>query len=389
MSIFMPMVNRENFCIFCRLRCHALYASPKQLRIGKLSVDNFAMGGGLLYWLFMRIQLSHTFKDIISLDNLLRGWNGFLKGKRNKKDVQVFDRNLFDNLYDLHADLASHTYQHGAYKAFAIADPKPRNIHKATVRDRVLHHAIYLILYPFFDRTFVHYSYSCRKDKGTHKAIEQFKKYSTKLSNNNTKICYVLKCDIRKFFASIDQNILLGILSLSIPDVDIMRLLKEIINSFHANEAGKGLPLGNLTSQLFVNIYMNEFDHYAKHGLHAKQYVRYADDFVLLSHDRAWLEKQIPKIEYFLNGVLCLNLHPDKVYIRSLVSGVDFLGWVNFPDHRVLRSATSRRMQKQIAENPKEETVQSYLGLLRHGNTERLTKDVLNLYGLFREKNSE
>lgn len=243
---------------------------------------------------------------------------------------------------------------------------------------------MYRILYPFFDTVFIHDSYSCREGKGTHKALERFKEFSFKVSRNHTRTCWVLKCDIKKFFASVDQTVLLGILSTYIPDKDILWLLQEIITSFQSTGEGKGLPLGNLTSQLLVNVYMHEFDYYVKHFLKAKYYIRYADDFVLMSEDKAWLEEQISKIEHFLDEVLSLHLHPDKVSIRSLASGVDFLGWVNFPDHRVLRAATSRRMQRRIAENPTEETLQSYLGLLKHGNTERLTKTILNEYGLWR-----
>lgn len=186
-----------------------------------------------------------------------------------------------------------------------------------------------------------------------------------------------------------DQEILLGILSTYIRDADILWLLKEIISSFQSTAPGKGLPLGNLTSQLLVNIYMHEFDYYIKHYLKATYYIHYADDFVLVSYDKAWLETQIPKIEHFLSEVLCLTLHPDKVYIRSLASGVDFLGWVHWPDHKVMRPATARRMTKRIRENPKPKTVQSYLGLLRHGNTERLTKTVLNEYWLWKSEADE
>lgn len=336
--------------------------------------------------IFMRIQLSHTFSDIISLDNLLASWQEFTRGKRNKADVQLFARHLAERLTVLHERLVSKTYRHGGYYAFSITDPKPRSIHKANVDDRVLHHAVYRILYPFFDNAFIYDSYSCRENKGTHKALERFKKFCFMVSRNHTRTCWVLKCDIRKFFASVDQEVLLGILSTYIRDADIFWLLQEIITSFQSTAEGKGLPLGNLTSQLLVNIYMHEFDYFVKHQLKAKHYIRYADDFVLVSHDKAWLEAQIPKIEYFLGEVLCLNLHPDKVYIRSLASGVDFLGWVHWPDHKVMRPATARRMIKRVRENPKPETVQSYLGLLRHGNAERLTKAVLNEYGLWKSE---
>ena len=137
-------------------------------------------------------------------------------------------------------------------------------------------------------------------------------------------------------------------------------------------ETKRGLPLGNLTSQLFINIYMNEFDQFVKHNLKAKYYIRYADDFVVLYQDRSWLEEILPQMEDFLLEKLKLNLHPNKIFIKTLSSGVDFLGWVHFSDHRVLRTTTKRRMFKRINENPKTETVDSYLGLLKHGNTNKL-----------------
>ena len=318
------------------------------------------------------IQFSHAYKDIICIENLLEAWKEFLKGKRNKSGVKEFSRFFAHNVLKLHDDLKLRRYTHGGYHAFKINDPKPRDIHKATVRDRLLHHAIYRQLYPFFDRTFIADSYSCRKEKGTHKAMNRFRAFAYKVSKNNTKTCWVLKCDIRKFFASIDHGVLKAILIEYIPDRDILVLLSNIIDSFHS-VPGKGLPLGNLTSQLLVNVYMNEFDQFAKHRLKAKQYIRYADDFVFLSDDRAWLESLLPRIREFLHERLCLDLHPKKVSIGTVAAGIDFLGWVHFSDHRVLRTVARRRMLRRIKDTiRKEETVQSYLGLLSHGNTRRL-----------------
>lgn len=184
---------------------------------------------------------------------------------------------------------------------------------------------------------------------------------------------WVLKCDIRKFFASVDQKNLMDIVARHIHDSDTVWLINQIVRSFNSGISGKGLPLGNLTSQLLVNIYMNEFDQFAKHKLKAKYYIRYADDFVFLSRDKEWLEILIPLIADFLGIKLALTLHPDKVYIKSFASGVDFLGWVHFPDHRVLRTAAKRKTLRAMEENKdKEETVQSYMGLLSHGNAEKL-----------------
>ena len=325
--------------------------------------------------IFMRIQLSHKFEDIISVENLLEAWKEFVRGKRKKSDVQEFSFRLMDNILSLHSDLANRSYTHGGYQAFNICDPKPRNIHKASVRDRLLHHAIYRILYPFFDRIFIADSYSCRLEKGTHKAINRFRSFAYKVSKNNTKTCWILKCDIKKLFANIDHAILKQILRGYIPDKDILWLLDRVIDSFETRP-GVGLPLGNLTSQLLVNIYMNEFDRFVKHKLKAKFYIRYADDFVIFSGDRNQLESLLLRVRAFLRAELKLELHPNKVFIETLASGVDFLGWVNFSDHRVLRTTTKRRMLKRIKEHPTRGTLNSYLGLLGHGNGYKLRKSI-------------
>jgi RNA-directed DNA polymerase len=324
----------------------------------------------------MKTQLSHSFKDVISVENLLEAWKEFVRGKRSKRDVQRFSLRLMDNILALHEDLANRTYKHGGYKAFNISDPKPRNIHKATMRDRLLHHAIYRILYPCFDKTFIADSFSCRNDKGTHKALNRLRDFGYIVSKNNTKTCWVLKCDIQKFFANIDHAVLFDILQKYIPDRDIPWLLKEVIDSFSAAKPGVGLPLGNLTSQLLVNIYMNEFDQFAKHKLKVRYYIRYADDFVFLSQDKELLQGYISCIQDFLTRKLKLRLHPTKVSISTLASGVDFLGWVHFPDHRVLRITTQRRMIKRLEENTSLGTLNSYLGLLQHGNTSKI-KDLI------------
>jgi retron-type reverse transcriptase len=321
----------------------------------------------------MKNILIHNYEDLISIDNLLLAYQEFIKGKRNKKDVQMFSFYLMDNIIQLNEDLKNKTYKHGGYECFKINDPKPRTIHKASVRDRLLHHAVYYILYPFFDKIFIADSFSCRNNKGTHKAINRFREFGHIVSENNTKTCWVLKCDIKKFFASIDQNILINILEQRIPDENIINLLQEIIFSFKPN----GLPLGNLTSQLFSNVYMNEFDQFVKHKLNTKYYIRYADDFVFFFEDRKYLESLTNKISNFLQNKLKLQLHPDKVFIKTLSSGVDFLGWVNFTNHRVLRNKTKKRMLGRISKNPSIDTLNSYLGLIKHGNSRKIRKKIL------------
>jgi len=281
----------------------------------------------------------------------------------------------------LHRDLIARKYAHGGYQAFKINDPKPRQIHKAIVRDRLLHHAIYRVLYPYFDKKFVFDSYSCRNVKGTHRAINRFREYARQASLNHTKTVWVLKCDIRKFFANIDHKILFYILKRHITDDNTLYLLHEVINSFHVEgKTGVGLPLGNLTSQLFVNIYMNIFDHFIKRELKIKRYIRYADDFVILHENKEYLEKILPKMSLFLDSKLKLLLHPNKVFIKTFASRVDFLGWVHFPHCRTLRTSTKNRMFKNIKiKSNNKPTINSYRALLRHGNAYKLDSK-LNIY---------
>jgi retron-type reverse transcriptase len=290
--------------------------------------------------------------------------------------VEEFEFHLADNILSIHQELVSKTYRHSRYEAFNISDPKPRNIHKARVRDRVVHRAIYRILYPFFDRLFIPDSYSCRNDKGIHKAIDRFRSFARKAFHNHTRTVRVLKCDVKKFFASIDQGILFHILAKHIPDRDILELLTGIIGSFHT-EPGKGLPLGNLTSQLLVNVYMNEFDRFIKHRVNARYYIRYADDFVIFSDNKEQLKTTLLQISALLEFRLGLRLHPDKVSIQTVASGVDFLGWTHFPDHRVLRTVTKNRVFRNIREKEgNRETFESYLGLMKHGNAYKLRKRI-------------
>ncbi len=340
------------------------------------------MGGGRFSRIFMQRQFVHSYSDVISIENLLAAWREFALGKSQKHDVQDFRLHLIDNIIQLHEDLANRSYKHGNYYNFAISDPKPRQIHKASVRDRVLHHAIYRLFYPAYDDLFIADSFSCRIAKGTHKAMDRFQTMANRVSKNNTQSCWVLKCDIKKFFASIDHKVLIEILQRNIPDSEVLWLLRNVIDSFSIYTQGRGLPLGNLTSQLFCNVYLNELDQFVKHKLKAKNYIRYADDFVFLSEDKRWLEQQIPRVQEFLTEKLKLSLHPNKIYIKSFASGVDFLGWVHFPKYKTLRNTTKRRMLKRIIDVPKIEALESYLGLLKHGNTQKIKEKLLNNFWL-------
>jgi len=305
--------------------------------------------------------MDDLFLKIISLDNLFNSWQEFRKGKRSKIDVQKFEWNLEDNIFRLHKELKNKTYRHGHYTSFYITDPKLRHIHKAEVRDRIVHHAVYRVLYPIFDPIFIYDSYSCRVVKGTHKAVKRLNYFSLKVSKNYTRPCFALKCDIRKFFFSIDHEILLRLISRRVQDEEVLGLVRGIVRSFN-DDTGKGIPIGNLTSQLFANVYLDELDKFVKHDLKVKYYIRYCDDFVVLSDNTVYLESARGEIERFLQETLKLSFHEDKVTIRKFSQGIDFLGYVVLPHHTVLRTKTKRRMMARV----NEKNLPSYLGILTH-----------------------
>ncbi len=340
------------------------------------------MGGG--------VHKLKIFDEIISLENLFSAWREFRRGKKNKPDVQEFEFNLEDNLFQLHRELKTKTYQHSHYTPFCIQDPKLRRIHKAGVKDRVLHHAVFRVLYPIFDKGFIFDSYSCRLNKGTHRAVNRLENFCRKLSKNNRRNIFALKCDIKRFFDSVDQDILLKLIKKKIQDADTVLLVEKIIKSFE-KEKNKGIPLGNVTSQLFANIYLNELDQFIKHSLKINHYLRYCDDFVILGENKEYLLRLAPFIDNFLKEKLKLTLHPDKIIIRKHHQGIDFLGYVVLPHYRVLRTKTKGRILKKIEKRYLElrtdliskesfnQSLQSYLGILKHCRGYKIKKKILSL----------
>src|SRR4030042_5209631 len=269
------------------------------------------------------------YSKLISIENLFQAWEEFKKGKRSKKDVQIFERHLEDNIFNLHTMLKNKTYRHGPYSQFYVNDPKRRHIHKAQVEDRIIHHLFYKYLYEVFDKTFIYDSYSCRLDKGTHRAVKRLEKYARIVSRNYTQDCWVLKLDIKRFFAGVDHDILIELIAKRIKDKDITWLISEIITSFSTYyDQISGIPLGNLTSQIFANIYLNKLDQFIKHNLKVKYYLRYADDFIFLDSDRERLKYNLITAGNFLRDHLRLQLHPKKIILRKFTWGIDFCGYV-------------------------------------------------------------
>lgn len=330
------------------------------------------------------------FCDVISLPNLLCGWKQFSKGKRNNPEVAAFALRLEDTLFSLHEQLASGTWTADPYVRRKISDPKSRTIHIPSVRDRVLFQSVYQQLYPVFDLGFIYDTYASRNGKGTHAGVRRLEAFTRRLSRNNTRQVFALKCDIRKFFDSIDHAILFRLLQIKIDDAGLLQLLARIIESFEKTP-GKGLPLGNVTSQLFGNIYLNELDQYMKRELKTRFYIRYCDDFVIVDTSAEKLRALIPSIRNFLERVFKLSLHPNKISIRTLAQGVDFLGYVTLPRFRVLRTGTKRRMFKRCSfafahqDNEVEKAyaqrmLLSYKGLLSHSREYGVWKRLGRLY---------
>lgn len=317
----------------------------------------------------MRKKFEKTLDELCSVEVIYDAWIHFSSGKTHKNDVAEFAMNLSANLRGIFRDLLNGSYRHGGYQHFVVADPKRRDIHKASVRDRVVHQFIYDALYPYFDQRFIFDSYSCRVDKGAHAAVDRFDSFARRASDNHRKTVWVLKCDIKKCFASIDQEILKRMLGDHVACPKLYRMLCTIIESYQLGYAkGVGIPLGNLTSQLFINIYMDAFDQWIKRDMKQPWYIRYADDFVLLSSEKKSLSDILPKFEAFLGERLRLSMHPDKVSIKTYASGVDFLGYVHFTDHRILRARTRRKMIRTFSDKNQS----SYLGILSHCNGEKL-----------------
>ena len=306
--------------------------------------------------------------------------------------MQEFDAALEENLFEIHGTLKRKTYRPAPYVSFFVSDPKRRSIHKACVRDRVVHQALFRILYPVFNRTFIHDSYSCRLGKGTHRGVRQLARYLRIVSGNHSRNTYALKCDIRKFFENINHDILIGLLEKRIHDPGTRWLARQIIISFPMSKvepcSKTGLPLGNVTSQLFSNIYLNEFDQWAKHTLKARHYLRYCDDFIIVNSDAGYLRDIIPIIQKTLHKKLKLTLHPHKVSITKIIQGVDFLGYVALPHATMVRTSSKNRMFRKLQEKKKlvqkgvitkesfNHSRQSYLGLLTHANTQKLREQV-------------
>lgn len=339
----------------------------------------------------------HLYPEIVSFRNLLTAAQKAQRGKRFKRSTACFNHNLEKELLCLQRELTSKNYRHGHYVDFLIHDPKLRLISAAPYRDRVVHHALCNVIEPIFDRTFIFDSYACRKGKGTHAAVDRY----TAFARRNK---YVLKCDISKYFHSIDHEILFSVLTGKIRCSDTRWLIGNIIGSridksqivyfpgddlFTPYNRKRGIPIGNLTSQFFSNIYLNGMDHHIKEDLNCRSYIRYVDDFVVLDDDKQRLWGVRKEIEEYLDG-LRLKLNPRKSGIHRVCDGIPFLGYRVFPTHRLLDKGNALRMRRRMKQMAGEyengnisldkihQRVQSWIGHAGHADTWKIRSRILD-----------
>lgn len=286
------------------------------------------------------------------MGNLTLAWRNARKGKTTIPEVMAFDEDIERNLLNLHNELLTKTYKPLPLTTFVLRDPKTRVISKSNFRDRVIHHALINVICPIFEPKFVYDSCANQKNKGTLLAIQRFHKFQRKVTHNYSRPAFCLKADIKHYFQTVDHEILLEIIKRRIKDKEVIWLIEQILANVSLGSGGgrtqKGMPLGNLTSQFFANIYLNELDYFVKHQLKIRYYIRYVDDFVIFHHSRKKLELLLNEIDNFLTKKLLINLHPDKSRIIPLIRGVDFIGFRNFYHHSLLRKRNVRIMQRKI-----------------------------------------
>jgi len=286
---------------------------------------------------------------VFKYNNLYSAYIKARRGKTGKKYVIEFEKNLKANLIQLQSELILHSYSPKALVTFIIKDPKTRTINKSEFRDRIIHHALCNIIEPILEKSFIYDSYANRVGKGTLKAIERYESFLRKITNNYSGNVYVLKADIKSYFDNVNHEILINIIKTKIKDKEIIWLIRKILSNHETNK-GCGMPLGNLTSQFFANVYLNELDNFVKRNLKVEFYIRYVDDFVILETNREILEEYKKQIEIFLKTNLNLILHPQKTKIISLSRGVTFLGLRVFPYYRLLKKSNIRHFKRKINE---------------------------------------
>ena len=296
------------------------------------------------------------YSQICSFENLLGASVAARRRKRSRRDVERFEFDLEHHLHQLKQELEQRTYQPGTLRDFWIYEPKRRLISAAPYRDRVVHHALCRVIEPIFEATFIHDSYASRRGRGTHLAVHRYQQFARRQA-------YVLKCDIQRFFPSIDHELLMETVQRKVADRDVLWLLERIVSNspsaervrgyfpgddlFTAVERPRGLPIGNQTSQFLANVYLNQLDHFVKETLRVRGYVRYVDDFVLLGDSVGELTEYRDAIEEYLWGRR-LWLHPTKRVISRVQDGIRFLGYRVFPQYSLVPQQNVMRFRRRL-----------------------------------------
>jgi len=290
---------------------------------------------------------TNLFPALCEYDNLLLAFQKASKGKSKKAYVQRFQENLQDELFKLQWELLTGIYKSAPLSTFTVRDPKTRKISASHFRDRVVHHAICNIIEPIFEARFIHDTFANRKGKGTLATLKRFDAFQRKVSGRSGG-GFALKADIRHYFENVDHAVLLEILGRRVKDRQLLGLISLILENHKTETPGKGMPLGNLTSQFFANVYLAELDAFVKHGLKARFYLRYVDDFVILSRSREELEGWKARVGEFLTGNLRLALHPEKTKVIPLAGGVPLVGFRVFRFHRLLKRSNRLRFFRRL-----------------------------------------
>jgi len=326
------------------------------------------------------------YRKICSYDNLYSAYRKARKGKTKKLYVKEFENNLDKNLIDLQFELMTFIYSPRPLDNFILKDPKTRKISRSDFRDRVIHHAIINIIGAIFEKRFIYDSCANQKRKGNLFSIKRFETFRRKITKNFSSRAFCLKADIKHYFQEVHHDILLKIIKNKIKDKKVIWLIRKILKKNASGEKTKGMPLGNLTSQFFANVYLNELDYFVKHKLKIKYYVRYVDDFIILHENEEQLREWKMKIELFLKENLKLELHPQKSRIISLSKGIDFVGFRNFYYFKLLRKRNIREMMKKISnyneylilDEKMMEIFQGWNSYAKWANTYRLRQYVLS-----------
>lgn len=305
-----------------------------------------------------------NFEQLFSVDNLFSSWLRFRRGKAKKRKVILFERHLEDNLQELSKKILIGDYKHSPYGQFEVFDAKRRTIHSAEIKDRIVHQAVYDYLVKIYEPIFIRDSFASRKRKGVDKAVSKAEFFLKNEFAWNYGRCFALKCDVRKYFENVSHALLLEILKKQIGDEKIFAVMSEIVRSFEAAD-GKGLPLGNLTSQIFANVYLNELDKFVKNDLKWRKYLRYNDDLLFIGADKNRLREIKETVRNYLKNNLLLDAPKDKISLRKFGWGVNFLGRIILPGAVLIK----KNALKKAAKNFSFENFASYLGFLRKGET--------------------